>query len=223
MLHWYQIAADANSTEGLFLLGWAHHRGVGVPRNLTTARELYLRAVQQAGKTHKARSIAARLGLVAMWIDAVLLPIFGDDATQRVADYLRGRLGIGRARRGQQELPVADGGLLGRDGGEASSREEGADIMMDGRDAEGKEAVLLESGQDVRVGVGSKLLDWMAKAWKGIAVKAWAVFGFNQEVRPGRRRSWLELVENVTVTILLVGLIIVLRLRKQRRRLAGAV
>lgn len=125
MLHWYRIAADANSTEGLFLLGWVHHRGIGVPRNLTTARELYLRTVHRAGKTHKARSVAARLGLMAMRIDAVLLPVFGDDVTQRVADYLRNRFGIGQAGRGQRKvgdhgrgeaLRVEDGAFPGRDG-----------------------------------------------------------------------------------------------------------
>ena len=86
---------------------------------------------------------------------------------------------------------------------------------------EGKE--VLESGQD-RVEFGTKLLDWMAKAWKGTKE---ALSG--KEVYSGRWGRWLEpsitsaTVENVTVALLWVRLILVLRLRGRQRRLAGGV
>ena len=92
MLRWYTVAADANSTEGLFLLGWAHHRGVGTDRNLTKAAELYLRAIQMAGKKNRARAVASMLGLLAMRLDVMLQPLFGEDATERAAEFLAQRL-----------------------------------------------------------------------------------------------------------------------------------
>ncbi len=51
VLRWYRVAADANNSEGLYLLGWVHQRGVGTGRNATAAAELYRRSVRAAGKS----------------------------------------------------------------------------------------------------------------------------------------------------------------------------
>ena len=85
MLHWFtQAAASSNATEGLFYLGWAHHRGLGTPRNVSRAKELYRQAADSAGKLY-ARAMAPLLGLTALWVEALLEPVAGGEEVVVVA------------------------------------------------------------------------------------------------------------------------------------------
>jgi len=61
---------------------------VGVPRNLTEAKQLYLKALTLAGKNY-ARGAAPRLGLISMTLDGLLQPLFGPDTTWRAARTLQ--------------------------------------------------------------------------------------------------------------------------------------
>lgn len=92
--YWYQKAAENNNTEGLYYLGWAHHYGVGVERNLTTAVALYWRCIKAAGSsvTQLPRMVAPRLALIAMQLDLWLEPLLGPDATYRIATELQQQL-----------------------------------------------------------------------------------------------------------------------------------
>ena len=76
MLHWYTRAAEGNSSEGLFYLGWAHHQGVGTPCNATLAALHYTRSFRSAGKVYS-RAVAALLGLWTLQVEKILEPIAG--------------------------------------------------------------------------------------------------------------------------------------------------
>lgn len=82
-------AAEANHTEGLYLLGWAHQHGIGLPQpNHTRARALYQQAIKTAGTSYS-RAMAPWAALLGMSLDHVLAPLFGPDATTRFAHWLR--------------------------------------------------------------------------------------------------------------------------------------
>ena len=188
MLYWYRVAADANSTEGLYLLGWAHHRGVGTARNVTAARGLYARAVQLAGKGHRARAVAPMLGLVALRLDALLLPVFGDNATQRALGALQRRLRLG--------APLGFAAPSLREQGESPSEEKGESGHADGyRDAPGQRESLMAAGGR-RYFDGAAIAAAVHQSW----VAAWTA--------AGRALSGLEYpsVEDIVLVVLLVAL-----------------
>ena len=215
MLRWYRIAADANNTEGLFLLGWAHHRGVGVDRNLAAAKEVYLRAVKQAGKSQRARSVAPLVGLLALRIDAWLRPAFGDDVTQSMGDSLKRVLGIVQAgRRRMKAGGGTDGGAPGVGGGVRTQQEKTTEPLADEkRGEEGPVTLSSESGQDEK----GRLSDWTTRAWNGI----WKALEVSLGSWTGRLEASSAAVENGVMAVLVVCLVIVLRLRQQRRPAAG--
>ena len=189
MLYWYRVAADANNTEGMYLLGWAHHRGVGTARNLTAARELYARAVQLAGKGHRARAVAPMLGLVALRLDALLWPVFGDDATERALGSLQRKLRLG------QPLGFASPSLRGQ--GEPPSEEKGESGHMDGyRDAPGQQESLMTTAGGRHYFDGAAIAAAVHQSWDG----AWTA--------GGKALSGLDYpsVEDIVLVVLLVAL-----------------
>ena len=58
---WYQKAADAGNTDGLFNLGWLYEHGQGVAQDFGKAREWYQKAAD-AGNTD-AKAAVSRLRL----------------------------------------------------------------------------------------------------------------------------------------------------------------
>ncbi|GAX82414.1 hypothetical protein CEUSTIGMA_g9842.t1 [Chlamydomonas eustigma] len=88
-LEWYQKAADANSSEGLYLVGWAHQRGFGAAINLSAASHWYAMSINAAGQGRWAYQVAPRLGLLSVKLDKWAQPRYGDDFVGQLLDQLK--------------------------------------------------------------------------------------------------------------------------------------
>ena len=225
MLRWYKVAADANNTEGMYLLGWAHHRGIGTDRNISEAVRWYRLAIRTAGKLHWPKQVAPTLGLWAIRLDDALRPLLGEDATQRAAEWLqRNVFRMGRSYWAEEEKQAArqDQDPQDATGDPRDAAGEGA--MSGGGD--GPSAAIWASWVEDFIPLPVKqwaqdLAEWInikpAKAtfnnwpsWTWRQAKAWASAW-------SRSESFESDVENLLAFVMLIGLSIVLGLLTRQR------